>query len=155
MKVHYEWPPVQAMVEWITQENPMATAPTIHELHVSDLCFSREEANQHSDPFIAVAEVEYHPDTPSKSTPYWKGVVETSRKESGTLAHGVHMHPTDPNKLFAVEVYKSKEYLGDVHAKSDAVRANVEATKDLRKGLKHTFLKNVGGYLYNPESTKL
>ncbi|KAI0152596.1 hypothetical protein GGR57DRAFT_469624 [Xylariaceae sp. FL1272] len=145
---HMEWQPVKDMVAFMTAESPLSGAPTILELSITDLSFTREEIKQHADPYITVAEIEYHPDTITKALPYWKAVVDTSRKESGTLAYGVYRHPFDSNKIFTVEIYESKEYLWDVHAKSDAVAENVKNTKDMRKGLQHTFLRKVGGHLY-------
>ncbi|KAI1265299.1 hypothetical protein F5Y18DRAFT_47628 [Xylariaceae sp. FL1019] len=145
---HMEWQPVKDLVAFMTAASPLSGAPTVLELPITDLSFTREEIKQHADPYIAVAEIEYHPDTIPEALPYWKAVVESSRKESGTLAYGVYRHPSDSNRIFTVEIYESKEYLWDVHAKSDAVAENVKNTKNMRKGLKHTYLRRMGGHLY-------
>ncbi|KAI8626454.1 hypothetical protein F5Y19DRAFT_446584 [Xylariaceae sp. FL1651] len=152
LDVHTEWPPVKDIIAFMMSENPLAGAPIVHELPVTDLSFAREEVTQYGDPYIAVTEIEYHLSIIPNVMPYWKEVVEASRKETGTLVYGVYPHPTDPNKLFTIEVYKSKDYLCDVHAKSEAVVENIKDTKDMRKGLKPIFLKKVSGYLYRPSS---
>jgi len=54
----------------------------------------------------------------------------------------------EEGKLYTLEAYESKEYLADVHVKSQAIAHSIKNTKHLRNGLSHTFLKLEAGYLF-------
>lgn len=140
---------VKDLIQYLGTEKILGGDPTIRDLEVIDgMDLSRVEVTQQDDPYVAFAELEYVPGTVTQSIPYWKEVVTTSREESGTLVYGLHKDPLQSDKLFTLEVYESKDYLWDIHAKSIAVAENVKNTKSLRKGLKHSFLKFRSGFLY-------
>lgn len=143
-------PHVQSMVEWMGTGNVLGGEPRLFDLQYLDgFDFSRKEVAGVQDPFVAFAELDYKPDTVQQSIPYWKAVVETGRQdEPGTVVYGILKDPKESNKLFALEVYESKEYLTNVHVPSKAIQESIKNTKHLREGLKHEFLKVRGGYLY-------
>lgn len=147
--LHMNTEGVQDLIKYMSTEKVVEGAPNVRELEVIDgMDLARTDITRHSDPYIAFAELEYKPGSAAQSIPYWKQVVETSRNETGTLVYGLHKDPVQPDKLYTLEVYESKDYLWDVHAKSDAVAENVKNTKDLRIGLKHSFLKYASGFLH-------
>ena len=141
---------VKSVLGWIQAAEVLEGPFTVLDLDFVDgLHFSRKELAQHADPYVTFAEIDYEHDTAAQSIPYWQAVAETGREsEPGTLAYGVLKDAKEKDKLFTVEVYESKEYLWDVHAKSKAVEENVKNTKDLRKGLKHQFLQLRAGFLH-------
>jgi quinol monooxygenase YgiN len=107
----------------------------------------RASISAHADPYIVLGTVDYEDGGLNASFPYWKAVFETTQKnEEGTLKYALCQDSEDPKKLRTIEAYKDKEYLWGVHVKTDAVKENVANTKHLRTGLKHVFLKIVGGY---------
>lgn len=139
---------VKQMLNWLATRQPVAGDIKVSKLEVGE-DFSvptRAEADTHEDPFVAMGVLAYKDGTVPQSMPYWKDVVAISAEEEGTLSYGIYTNTEDKNQVVAWEVYTSKEYLYDVHAKSDAVQANVKNTGHLREGLKHTFLKKVGGF---------
>lgn len=146
--LHMNKKEVKDLIQYLKDQEILIGEPNIRELEVIDgMDLTRADVDQCADPYIAFAELDYRTGAVPQSIPYWKEVVATSREESGTLVYGLHKDPLQPDKLFTLEVYESKTYLWDVHAKSNAVAENVKHTKDLRKGLKHSFLKLRSGFL--------
>jgi quinol monooxygenase YgiN len=141
---------VKDIVDWSTTDAILECAPTVYQLEfIDDFHFAKPSVTAHSDPYVVFAQLDYKPDTMPISLPYWKAVVDTSNHdESNTLVYGICRDPEDKDKLYTVEAYESKEYLMDVHAKSNAIAESIKNTKHLRSGLKHTFLKVEGGFLY-------
>lgn len=108
---------------------------------------TRDYISKNETPFILLGTVDYVDGGLDKSLPYWKDIFETTdQSEEGTLSYSLCKDREQPDKLRTIEVYKDSEYLWTTHAKSRAVAENVKNTKHLRTGLKHIFLRIVGGY---------
>ncbi|KAB5554916.1 hypothetical protein GE09DRAFT_1122808, partial [Coniochaeta sp. 2T2.1] len=150
---HMNLPHVQAMMGWLGEGNTiegglMDQKVKMNLTYIDDFFFVRPELKNAKNTFAAIAEIDYQPGGVEKSIPYWKAVVEEGRNnEPGTLLYGIVKDKDDENKLFAIEIYESKEYLYDVHVKSKAIEESIKNTKHLRTGLKHVFLKFAGGLL--------
>ncbi|KAF2422866.1 hypothetical protein EJ08DRAFT_689954 [Tothia fuscella] len=147
---HMATPHVQDMISWMGTGSVLTEAPIIYQLEsIPDLSFSRAQVTTHSDPYIIVGEIGYKPDQIPTSIPHWAAVVNTTKDdEPGALVYGIYKSVGDPNQLYSVEAYESKEFLWDVHVKSKAIEESVKNTKHLRTGLKHNFLKLEAGYLF-------
>lgn len=138
------------MIKWLGSGH-LNSAPTIHQLEPLEASnnFTKPEVANHADPFVAFSEVEYRPDTASKTYAYWQDIVNTSRAERpGTLIYGVWKDIKQPNKLFIFHAYDSMDYLMKVHVPSKPVQAMLENEKDIRIGLRPWMLQRRGGYLY-------
>jgi quinol monooxygenase YgiN len=143
-------PHVQDMIAWMSTVPLLEGTPTVYSLEfIPGFSFSRPQVAIQENPHVIFAALDYKPNTVPTSLPYWQAVVDTSKNdEPGTLLYGICRDAADENKLFTVEAYESKEYLTDVHVKSQAIAESIKNTKHLRNGLKHTFLKLQAGYLY-------
>ncbi|OIW28611.1 hypothetical protein CONLIGDRAFT_670416 [Coniochaeta ligniaria NRRL 30616] len=147
---HMALPDVQDMVKWLGTGEVLTGDMKVkmNLTYIDDFFFTRPEVKTAKDPFIAFAELEYKPGTVAQSIPYWKAVVEEGRNnEPGTLMYGIVRDPEAENMLYALEVYESKDYLYDVHVKSNAIQESIKNTKHLRNNLTHHFLKLAGGFL--------
>jgi quinol monooxygenase YgiN len=144
-----ELPGVQSMVKWLSSGEVLDGETRLFDLrYLDDFHFTRLELAKHKDPYVVVGELDYKPDTIPTTIPYWKAVVEAGRNEEpGTLSYGICKDPKDKDKLYCLEVYESKDYLMDVHAKSQAIQESIKNTKHLRNGLRHHWLKLSGGFL--------
>ncbi|KAJ4854370.1 uncharacterized protein T069G_11349 [Trichoderma breve] len=150
LQTHNQEDAVKEMINWL-RPGVLNSAPTIHRLEPLEGCnnFTRPEVANHADSFIVFSEVEYKPDTASKTHAYWEDIVNTSRAERpGTLIYGVWKDINQPNKLFIFHAYESMDYLMKVHVPSKPVQAMLENEKDLRIGLRPWMLQMRGGYLY-------
>lgn len=141
--------PVKEMISFMGS-NPalLEGAPTIRQLRwIGDMALTKPEASKLSNPFVVFAHLEFHPGKRPETLPYWKGNLDCSKGESGTLVYGVAEESEKPNDLFTLEVYESEDFLWNVHVKADAVQENINKTKDLRKDLKLAKLELIGGYM--------
>lgn len=141
---------VKDMIAWVTTNDVLAAPPTVHQLEaIPGLTFSRPTILTAKNPHIVVAELSYRPGYAEASLPYWKAVVQSSQNnEPGTLVYGICKDVKDPDKLFTVEAYESKDYLMGVHVKSQAISESIKHTKDWRLSLKHTLLRLEAGFLH-------
>lgn len=149
LSIHQSTPLYHNIIELFTTQPELLGAPPVltrvNTLHTLTRASVAKEIN----PYIVYGTVEYTENGLDQSLSYWKDVFETTQqKEEGTLSYSLCRDVEDPKILRTVEVYTSEEYLWDVHAKSDALAENVKNTKHLRTGLKHVFLRIVGGYFY-------
>lgn len=143
-------PDVQDMVKWLGTGEVLSGDMKVkmNLTYIDDFYFTRPELKSATNPYVAVAELEYKPGAVPQTIPYWKAVVEEGRNnEPGTLMYGIAKDPEDENILYALEVYESKDYLYDVHVKSNAIQESIKNTKHLRNNLTHHFLKLAGGFL--------
>lgn len=139
---------VQDLIKLFGAEPVLTDAPTVYQLEPI-YSFTKNKATEAIDPYIVFANLIYKPGTMEQSLPYWKEVASSSEHdEAGTLSYALCKEEANANMLHTVEVYESKEYLWDAHAKSKAVTESVANTKHLREGLQQTFLKMIGGYLH-------
>ncbi|CAK7244831.1 MAG: hypothetical protein STHCBS139747_006379 [Sporothrix thermara] len=143
---------VQEMVQWMGVNPVLEAPPTVHMLDIVDELgyFTRNDAiGAATDPHIVIGEISYKSaELASKSLMYWAKVMQTTRSdEPGSLVYAVACGDAEPSKFYSLEAYTSKDYLWDVHAKSQAVQDNVRETSDWRSGLKHHILKQVDGFL--------
>ncbi|CAK7207785.1 hypothetical protein SEUCBS139899_010598 [Sporothrix eucalyptigena] len=149
---HMKIEKVQDMIQWMGANPVLEAAPTVLELDVVEDfgLFTRGDAIQSAkDPHIVFGEVSYKDaDLAEKSLAHWAKVVQTTKNdEPGSLVYALTRSNTNPATLYTFEAYTSKDYLWDVHAKSQAVQDNVKETSDWRAGLKHHVLKQVDGFL--------
>jgi len=136
------------LVNFAENENLYAEEPVVYELTPFHI-LTRPKVLTHNDPYIVFGTVEYQAGKMVESMPYWKNVFSTTQtEEAGSLVYALCSDHAKPDVMRTVEVYESKEYLWDPHAKSDAVVENVKNTKHLRTGLEHVFLQIIAGYLY-------
>lgn len=157
LDAHMKIDNVTEMIKWMGANTVFEAPPTVLELDVIEDfgLFMRPDAiDQAEDPYIVVGEVTYKDGAlVEKSLPHWAKVVHTTKtSEPGSLVYaltrgGVAGGAAEPNKLYTLEVYTDKDYLWDVHAKSQAVQDNVRSTKEWREGVKHHMMKKVHGYL--------
>lgn len=143
-------PAVTAMTSWVGA-NPGPSPPTLRTLsYPSDsFHFSRPAIADQKDPWIIVAELNYHPGGAATSIPYWQAVVDEGReKEDGTLVYGILKDNANAERLWTMEAYESEAYLKDVHVKSDAIAESIKNTKHLRTGVEWAFLTWKGGFLH-------
>jgi quinol monooxygenase YgiN len=145
-------PAVKDMVATLSSGTILGGTPTLYQLEWVDetnFDFKKPGITKISDPYVIFAALDYLPDQANVSLPYWKDVVTAGRDdEPGTFVYGIAKDPATADKLFTIEAYESEAYLREVHVKSKAIEESIKNTKHLRKGLKHNFLKFVGGFLY-------
>ncbi|KAK4936923.1 hypothetical protein LTR10_022301 [Elasticomyces elasticus] len=140
--------PVQTLISLFTLQSVLKEAPTVYQLEPV-YSFTKPEVMRATDPYIMFANISYKAGGATQSFPYWKAVSSTSENnEPGSLLYRLCREEGNADRLHTVEVYESKEYLWDIHAKSEQVRESVTKTKDLRSGLVHAPLKMVGGFLH-------
>lgn len=132
----------------VQAESLLEEPPKVHKLK-SIHRMSRPAANTAQDPYIVFGRVGYKPGLRAQGLPYWKPVFETTRdkEEDGAFVYAITTKEDEADTIYSVEMYKSKDYLWDVHVKSDAVQENMK-TKDIRCSLHHTLLKFRGGYFH-------
>lgn len=150
LQIHNQQDAVKEMANWM-RPGVLNSAPSIRRLEPLEGCsnLTRPEVANHADPFVVFSEVEYKPDTASKTYASWEDIVNTSRAERpGTLVYGVWKDINQPNKLFIFHAYESKDYLMQVHVPSKPIQAMLENEKDIRIGLRPWMLQTRGGYLY-------
>lgn len=117
--------------------------PEVH-MQMSELCsidpkgypttlsFMRPELAKCVDPFIVVAKFGYQPRTIDQALVGWTELVEYGEKEEPkTLGYSVFVDGDDVRTL---EIYESKEFLCDVHVKSDAIKKNGAQNGQWRTG---------------------
>lgn len=139
--------PVQELIALVTADSLLEAPPKIHKTNIVHK-MSRPEADTAQDPYIVFGQVTYKPGMRETGLPYWKPVFETTRDdEDGSFVYAVGTKADDENIICTLESYKSKDYLWDVHVKSDAVQENMK-TKDIRSGLSHTLLKIREGWFH-------
>ncbi len=150
---HMQSDKVKDMIAWMGANPVLDGAPTVLELDVVEDFgfFSREAAADPAvaDPFVVVAEVGYKDGSlVQQALPHWAKVVKTTKDdEPGSYVYTLALNPAEPTKLYSFEAYESKDYLWNVHVKSQAVQDNVAATKDWRNGLTHHLLRKHHGFL--------
>ncbi|CAK7219503.1 hypothetical protein SBRCBS47491_003873 [Sporothrix bragantina] len=142
---------VQDMIKWMGANPVLEGAPAVHILDIAEPLgyFTRNNAIvSANDPYIVVGEVSYKSaELAEKSFKHWAKVLQTTKdNEEGSLVYALSRGDADPSKIFSLEAYTTKEYLWDVHAKSQAVQDNVKETSDWRSGLKHNIMKQVDGF---------
>jgi quinol monooxygenase YgiN len=143
-------PDVQDMVKWLGTGEVLSGDMKVkmNLTYIDSFFFTRPELKNAKNPYVAVAELDYKPGTVPQTISYWNAVVEEGRNnEPGTLMYGIAKDPDNENMLYALEVYESKDYLYDVHIKSNAIQESIKNTKHMRNNLTHHFLKLVGGFL--------
>ncbi|KAL6693011.1 hypothetical protein J3F84DRAFT_396496 [Trichoderma pleuroticola] len=150
LQIHNQQDTVKEMINWL-RPGVLNSAPIIHRLEPLEgwSNFTRPEVANHANLFVVFSEIEYKPDTASKTHAYWEDIVNTSRAERpGTLIYGVWKDTNQPNKLFIFHAYESMDYLMKVHVPSKPVQAMLENEKDIRVGLRPWMLQTRGGYSY-------
>lgn len=148
MDAHVASPPVAAMIQ-LTTSNPtlLQGPPTIHKLHRA-ATFTRPSVTSHTDPYIVFGTLTYKSGTRDTAVDGFATVCKrTEETEQGTLSYTI-FKDEDDDKLRTVEAYESEAYLWDPHAKSEAVKENMERTGDTRTNRELVFLKLVSGYFY-------
>ncbi|EPE07610.1 4-coumarate- ligase [Ophiostoma piceae UAMH 11346] len=158
LESHMETDHVKDLIAWMGANAVLEGTPTVLELEllhdVESGIFVRHDAlGNTSDPFIVVGEVSFKDsELLQKSLPYWAEVLKTTRdNEPGSIFYALARGTTNPETLYTIEAYTSKDYLWDVHAKSQAVQDNKQASEAWRSGLKLNILKKVNGYLARPK----
>lgn len=146
---HMEQAHTQDMHKWMNSGN-LASEPDVFMLdQAQGLDFVRPQVKTHPDPLLIVTDLEYKLGTAKSTIPYWKAVFETTRDdEQGALLWQLAKDPKNPDRLFAVHAYESRDYLMSVHAVSKAIKECQAHGKEIQTDIKPYFLKVVGGYLY-------
>ena len=154
LESHMQADVVKDLVAWMGTNPVLEGTPTVLELallqDVEGGVFVRHDVlDSTADPHIVVGEVGFKDsELLQRSLPYWAEVLKTTRdNEPGSLFYALARGSTNPNTLYTLEAYTAKDYLWDVHARSQAVQDNVQASKAWRAGLKLNILKKVNGYL--------
>jgi len=110
--------------------------------------FTRPEINQHENPYILFATLNYKPGTADYAANGFSAVCrKTEKAEQGTLSYNILRDKDNENQVKTIEVYESEAYLWDPHASSQAVKSNQELTKDMRIDRNLLFLRRITGYL--------
>ncbi|KAL6802734.1 hypothetical protein GGI42DRAFT_342936 [Trichoderma sp. SZMC 28013] len=138
LQIHNQQGAVKEMIKWLGL-GVLKSDPIIRQLELLERCsnFTRPEVANHAGPLVVFSEVEYKPDTASKTHAYWEDIVNTSRAERpGTLVYGVWKDINQPNKLFIFHAYENMDYLMKVHVPR------------IRVGLRPWMLQTRGGYSY-------
>lgn len=131
LQIHNQQGAVKEMIKWLGL-GVLKSDPIIRQLELLERCsnFTRPEVANHAGPLVVFSEVEYKPDTASKTHAYWEDIVNTSRAERpGTLVYGVWKDINQPNKLFIFHAYENMDYLMKVHVPSKPVQAMLENEK--------------------------
>ena len=120
-------------------------------MSISDVtqAFSRPEIANCSDPYIAVASIEYKPGKRAEALEAWKHVAsETQNNEADTLSYGVYRNREHAETVKTVEAYRSEKYFREVHVPSQAVQGNLaKFGGEIRVRVEHVMLRLVGGFL--------
>jgi quinol monooxygenase YgiN len=76
-------------------------------------------------------------------------VKSTAKEEHGTLSYAIGSYVETFNRLTFVEIYESKQYLEEVHMRSEVLQKQLEGEQSLRKPkMQVRLLKKVTGYLH-------
>ncbi|KAI1627977.1 hypothetical protein EDD37DRAFT_692264 [Exophiala viscosa] len=145
---HLTSQPVQDLINLFTSQPVLKEPPTVYQLEPV-YSFTKPEAMKATDPYVMFANISYKAGSATQSLPYWEAVSsESENNEPGSLQYRLCREEANADRLHTIEVYESKEYLWEIHAKSKQVKESVEKTKDLRSGLVHAPLKMVSGFLH-------
>ena len=146
---HTELDHIKNLGEWL-QSGSLAKNPEIHFLEVVEgLDLARPGLATHKDPVLLVTELEYRPGTAETILPHWKSVYEKTRDdESGALLWQLLKDPKDPNKLYVVHAYESRDYLINVHAASKELKEMQAFSKGIQTRVAPIFLRKESGFLY-------
>ncbi|SPO06593.1 uncharacterized protein DNG_09283 [Cephalotrichum gorgonifer] len=149
---HMGQPYVQKLLEW-TQSGTLANAPEVSALdQLEGFEFARSEVSTHPDPLLVFTELEYKPGGAETILPYWRAVFEkTQNDEPGALLWQLAKNTNNPDKLFVLHVYESRDYLMTVHASSKELKECQSFGENIQTGMKLRFLKIQGGFLYKSE----
>jgi len=139
------------LFDWSRTTTPAVFAkdPTVQNFTViADRSFVKPEFARAADPYIVVEALTYMAGGVHHVLDHWEEEVEASEKESGTLAFGLYMDPTNADRLWTLAAYESEDYLKNVHNKSPTALEVDEHTRGMRTGLQRTLLQKKGGFLY-------
>lgn len=112
------------------------------------MSFVRSDFGRVADPYLSVETITYKADAVSQALPFWRDALAAARNETGTLAFGVYLDPTNKNLIHTLTAYESADYKENVHLKGAAAMALEANTKDLRVSITGHLLQKKGGFLY-------
>ena len=149
LDAHMAAPLVKDLVEYMTTQAPLEAAPTIRTLSwIDGMTFTKPEADEQDHRHIVFAAVDFVPGKRDEALDYWKGIVDSSKNESGTFSYGLLKQEGEPDSLFSLEVYESEKFLQDVHASAAAMQETIAKTTDSRKEMKLAHVKLHAGYVH-------
>lgn len=123
-----------------------------HEIHTfpSSISYSRPSTAKCKYPFIVFAGFTFRPRQAATVFPRLKELMHYYQESEPEIPSYTVMEDKEANQLRTVEVYETKDYLHDVHVKSDAVRKNGEQNGNLRVegAARAVKCRKVAGWLY-------